>query len=281
MQSSCSTRPRRSPPTTTSRWRSRACADTCPSPAAMPWRRARSSCDAARLAAPDGRRSALLWAEASYASFCAGRVGPMLDDARAACAALDREDEGVEACTAQLALGMALVFCGAGDEGPRAIRSAIAMAGYPQLLAGPPLAWRWALEAPLFLREARTARESFRRAIESARDRGVAGALCSLLYPAGARRGHDRSLARGSRPLLRGRRAGASRPGSRARSARRSRASPGSRRARGERRPAAHMPRERSSWRGSSAAASTRPGRSPRSAISSSRSGARPRPSIA
>ncbi len=138
--------------------------------------------DAARLAATDGRRSALLWAEASYASFCAGRVGPMLDDARAACAALDPEDEGVEACTAQLALGMALVFCGAGDEGPRAIRSAIAMAGYPQLLAGPPLAWRWALEAPLFLREERTARESFRRAIESARDRGVAGALCSLLF---------------------------------------------------------------------------------------------------
>ena len=56
--------------------------------------------------------------------------GPMLDDARAACAALGSEDEGVEACTAQLALGMALVFCGAGDEGPRAIRSAIAMAGY-------------------------------------------------------------------------------------------------------------------------------------------------------
>ena len=44
---------------------------------------------------------------------------PMLDDARAACAALPPDDDGIEACTARLALGMALVFGGAGDEGPR------------------------------------------------------------------------------------------------------------------------------------------------------------------
>ena len=235
---------------------------------------------AARLAAPDGRRSALLWAEASFASFCAGRVGPMLDDARAACAALDREDEGVEACTAQLALGMALVFCGAGDEGPRAIRSAIAMAGYAQLLTGPPLAWRWALEAPLFLREARTARESSGarsslRAIAASR---VPSARCSSCWR--ATRPRPIAGARLARATTRPP-SWPSRRGSRARSAQRSRASPGSRRARGERRPAAHMPPGRSSRRGSSAAASTRPGRSLRWAISSSRSDALPRPSIA
>ena len=138
--------------------------------------------DAAQRAAADGRRAALLWAEASYAAFSAGRMEPMLEDARAACAALPPDDDGVEACTARLALGMALVFGGAGDEGPRAIRVAIAMAGYEQLLSGSPLGWRWALEAPLFLRESRTARGSFRRALASARDRGVAGALVPLLY---------------------------------------------------------------------------------------------------
>jgi DNA-binding CsgD family transcriptional regulator len=138
--------------------------------------------DAARRAAPDGRRAALLWAEAAYACFCAGRVVPMLDDARAACAALASDDDDVEACTARLALGMALVIQGADDEGPRTLRSAVAMAGYGRLLAGHPLGWRWALAAPLFLREARTARESFQKALTSARDRGVAGALSSLLY---------------------------------------------------------------------------------------------------
>ncbi|HMG99678.1 MAG TPA: AAA family ATPase, partial [Gaiellales bacterium] len=131
--------------------------------------------------AHDGPLAALLWADASFASFSAGRMQPMLEDARAACAALPDDDEGVEACTARLALGMALVMGGAGDEGPRTLRGAVAMPAYAQLLDGPPLLWRWAVEAPLFLREARTARETFARAIASARDRGVAGALSSLL----------------------------------------------------------------------------------------------------
>ena len=56
------------------------------------------------------------------------------------------------------------------------------MPGYAQLLDGPPLMWRWALEAPLFLREARTARESFELAITAARERGIAGALPPLIY---------------------------------------------------------------------------------------------------
>ena len=92
------------------------------------------------------------------------------------------DDDGVEACTARLALGMALVLSGAGDEGPRALRAAIAMPGYGELLAGPPLAWRWAVDAPLFLREARTARESLSQALTAARDRGVAGALAPILH---------------------------------------------------------------------------------------------------
>ena len=41
------------------------------------------------------------------------------------------------------------------------LRAAVAMESYGRLLDGPPLLWRWAVEAPLFLREARTARESF------------------------------------------------------------------------------------------------------------------------
>ena len=167
--------------TTTSQSTSRACADTSSL--------ARGDAMPAREIFMDGRASrgdrrppaALLWAEASSPRSAQAAWSPMLDDARAACAALAPDDDGVEACTAQLALGMALVFCGAGDEGPRALRSAIAMAGYAQLLDGPPLVWRWALEAPLFLREARTARESFgaRRVRARSRRRGRALARCS------------------------------------------------------------------------------------------------------
>jgi DNA-binding CsgD family transcriptional regulator len=137
--------------------------------------------EAAERSGADDQHTALLWAEASYASFSAGRMEPMLDDARAACAALAPGADGIEACTARLALGMALVFSGAGDEGPRVLREAIAMPGYAQLLDGPPLIWRWALEAPLFLREAETARESFELALSVARERGIAGALSALL----------------------------------------------------------------------------------------------------
>ena len=137
---------------------------------------------AARQAAGDERRAALLWAEAAHSAFSAAHMQPMLHDARAACAALSPGDESLEACMARIALGMALVLCGAGEEGPRELRAATAMAGYARLLEGPPLMWRWALEAPLFLREARTARESFERAISAGRERGVAGALAALLH---------------------------------------------------------------------------------------------------
>ncbi len=137
---------------------------------------------AAQLVAHDPRRAALLWAEAAFASLCAGQVKPMVDDARAACAALPAHDEGIEACAAHIALGMALVLAGAGNEGPSTLRAAVTMAGYEGLCDGPPLLGRWAAEAPLFLREARTARESLERALSSARDRGLAGALPILLH---------------------------------------------------------------------------------------------------
>jgi DNA-binding CsgD family transcriptional regulator len=139
---------------------------------------------AAQLAAHDPRRAALLRAEASFSSLWAGQVEPMLNDARAACAGLPAHDEGIEACAAHIALGMALVLSGAGNEGPRTLRAAVTMAGYERLSEGP-LLGRWAIVAPLFLREARTARESIARALASARERGLAGALSTLLHQVG------------------------------------------------------------------------------------------------
>ena len=118
------------------------------------------------------------------------------------------------------------------------------MPGYAQLLDGPPLMWRWALEAPLFLREARTAREPFELAITAARERGIAGALPSADPPARARCGHDRPLAGGAR------RATTRRPSSRTTPASRGGVRgalaglPGSRRARGSRSAAARTPSE-------------------------------------
>ena len=137
---------------------------------------------------------------------CASRCSTMPAPLRAA---LPGDDDGVEACTARLALGMALVLLRRRRRGAaRAARPRPRCAGYAQLLDGPPLMWRWAVEAPLFLREARTARESFTRAHRtSARERGVAGALCSAALPARARRGDDRSLARGPRAATTKRRA--------------------------------------------------------------------------
>ena len=160
---------------------------------------------AARRAAPAGRETASLWAEASLAAFQAGRVEPMLDDARAACDSVAIDDPGIEACAARIALGMALVLNGAGDEGPRTLRAAVRMPGYEHLLGGTPLMWRWAVEAPLFLREERTARESIHaldRSGARARDRGRA---VRTALPLRARRGNDGSLAGGARELLRGR----------------------------------------------------------------------------
>ena len=74
---------------------------------------------------------------------------------------------------------------------------------------GPPLSWRWAVEAPLFLREVRTARESFST---HSRPRAIAESPARFLaaLPDRARRGDNRSLARGPRELLRS-------PGARAR----------------------------------------------------------------
>ena len=120
--------------------------------------------------------------------------------------AVASDDEGIEACAARIALGMALVLNGAGDEGPaHAARGRERCRAYEQLLGGTPLMWRWAVEAPLFLREARTARESIHaldRSGARARDRGRA---VRTALPLRARRGNDGSLARGARELLRGR----------------------------------------------------------------------------
>ncbi len=206
----------------------------------------------------------------------------MLDDARAACAALPagrRRPRGLHG-TARARHGARLQRRrrrGPADPARRG-RDGRPTTG---LLDGPPLMWRWALEAPLFLREARTARESFGRALTAARERGVAGALSPLLYLLARDAATTDRWPEARAQLLRGRRA---RPPHRS-AGRGVRRALGPRLARGARGARGELPRAR---RGgararprATGAASTRPGRSPRSATSSSRSGVRPRPSSA
>ena len=83
---------------------------------------------AARSARTAPRRPAV--GGAAFASLCAGRRQPMLEDTRAAAQGCRAHDEGAEACAAHSRSGMALVLSGAGDEGPRTLRAAVAMAGY-------------------------------------------------------------------------------------------------------------------------------------------------------
>ena len=201
-------------------------------------------------AATTGDERRCCWAEAAYASLLRRtRRADARGCPRRRAPRCRRSDDGVEACTARLALGMALVFSGAGDEGPRAMRAAIAMPGYGQLLdaarrsCGAGRSRRRSSCASRARRASRSGARSPRRAIAASR-----GALLAAL-PARARRGHDRSLARGAGALLRGGRARRTTPGSRARSARRSRDWPGSRRARGARRAAAPTRARRSRWR--------------------------------
>ena len=230
---------------------------------------------AAQLVAHDPRRAALLWAEAAFASLCAGQVKSMVDDARAACAALPAHDEGIEACAAHIALGMALVLAGAGNEGPSTLRAAVTMAGYEGLCDGPPLLGRWARRsAALPARGAHGARVARARSHLRARSR-----------PGGGAPDHCFTSSRGTppRPIAGPRLARATTkpwswritPASRATSAWPSPGSRGSMRAKGGRRAAARTPPPRSHSRASTVAAPSRPGRSRPSATSSSRSGDR------
>ena len=148
------------------------------------------------------------------------------------------------------------------------------------LLEGPPLMWRWALEAPLFLREAaRRARPSSSRSA-AARERGIAGALPPMIFLLA------RDAATTDRwPEARGRYHEAAelahdtgQPGEEC-AALAGLAWLEAREGREERCRAHASGRSRS--RASTGAGSTRPGRWPRSATSSSRSAGPPRPSSA
>ena len=157
-----------------------------------------------------GRRSAVAHRPAARGAAVGGgrvrvalapaRSKPMLDDARAACAALPADDEGIEACTAQLALGHGTRA--AAGQATRARARCARRSRCPatgQLLRGPAArSWRWARRgAALPARSAHRTRVAQRGAHRGARSRSR-GRPRAVLHHARARRGHDRSLARGS-----------------------------------------------------------------------------------
>ena len=230
---------------------------------------------AQRVPPEAGRRAALLWTDAAFASLSAGQIQSMLDDAHAALAALPADDEGTEACTARLRSGWRSCCAAPGTKGPA--------------LCAPVSAWR-AMGSCSRGRRCRGAGRSRRRSScaspdcarfssgrsESARDRGVGGSPRGAARHARARRRHDRPLAGGQGQVLRGCRARA-RHGTTGRAMRGARGlgvARGARRTRGSCRDHAA---EASLSRASSGAGCTRPGYWLHSRISSSPSGGRPR----
>jgi DNA-binding CsgD family transcriptional regulator len=124
----------------------------------------------------------VLLAEASEASFYAARPESMLRTAQASWAALPAQPGERERVCGGLALGMALIYTGAGEPGAQRLREATTLLEHSDALSGDPRLLYAAAMGPLWLREAERGRALVARAIASARATGAVGALPSALW---------------------------------------------------------------------------------------------------
>jgi len=139
--------------------------------------------DAATRALPhDPGDAVVMLAEAADACAYAARPRPMLAVARRAWAALAPTADERERFFATLALGMALIYNGQGDEGAGLLRDATTLLERSDALSGDPRLLSSAALGPLWLREAATSRTLVERAIEAARQQGAVGALPFALW---------------------------------------------------------------------------------------------------
>jgi DNA-binding CsgD family transcriptional regulator len=121
-------------------------------------------------------------AEAADACAYAARPGPMLQAAQGAWAALAPGAGGRERFFASLALGMALIYNGRGEEGAAHVRRAVEILEHSDALSDDPRLLSWAALGPLWLRERAEGRALVARAVAAARDAGALGALPFSLW---------------------------------------------------------------------------------------------------
>lgn len=140
---------------------------------------------AARALAVDRGRAIVMLAEAADACAYAARPEPMLRAAGAAWEALWPQAGERERFFASLALGMALIYNGRGDEGAQRVREAVEILERSDALSGDPRLLSSAALGPLWLREVASSRGLVDRAIASARSEGAVGTLPFSLWLAG------------------------------------------------------------------------------------------------
>jgi DNA-binding CsgD family transcriptional regulator len=137
---------------------------------------------AAEQAAPfDPERAAVILAEAVNASFCAGDATAMrLAADRAAALAPDVPD-GRTSFFLLSARGMALIFCGEGEQGAAAIRAAVCILDRLDEVRADPRLLTWAAMGQLWLRDADTGHALADQALAAARSKSAIGVLPFLL----------------------------------------------------------------------------------------------------
>ncbi len=141
--------------------------------------------DAAEQAATlDPARAVVMFAEAADASLLTARPEAMLRAAQRAWDALQPDSGERERFFAGLALGMALIYNGRGEEGAGLLRDAVEILERSDALSGDPRLLSSAALGPMWLREAAESRALVARAIESARSEGALGALPFSLWMA-------------------------------------------------------------------------------------------------
>ena len=132
-------------------------------------------------AGADPPRAVVMLAEAVNSCFYTGdaetmkRIATQIPAVASACA--DTRSEFF----ATMSEGMALVFSGQGDRGPRLIRHAVTLLERSDELRDDPRLLAWATMGPLWLRDAVDGAGLADRALAVARERGVAGTLPFLL----------------------------------------------------------------------------------------------------
>ncbi|HWH94267.1 MAG TPA: LuxR C-terminal-related transcriptional regulator, partial [Baekduia sp.] len=130
----------------------------------------------------DPGRAVVMLAEAADACAYAARPVPMLHAAQRAWDAL-RPDAGErDRFFAALALGMALIYNGRGEDGARLVRDAVEILERSDALSGDPRLLSSAALGPLWLRERAEGRALVARAMAAARSEGAVGALPFALW---------------------------------------------------------------------------------------------------
>ncbi|WP_272474602.1 helix-turn-helix transcriptional regulator [Baekduia alba] len=133
-------------------------------------------------AATDPGRAVVMLAEAADACAYAARPGPMLAAAQGAWDAVGPDAGERERFFASLALGMAYIYNGRGEEGARRVRAAVEILERSDLLSDDPRVLAAAALGPLWLREQAQGRALVARAMAAARDAGAVGALPFSLW---------------------------------------------------------------------------------------------------